>query len=400
MSKKKKKELTKPLGKDDDYIHYLYKITNKTNSKYYYGIHSLPKDLGKTLENDGYWGSGTAITKAIREEGRGNFIKEVIKIFSTRKELSDAEEAVVTIDEVRNPMCYNLIVGGDSNNCHLGWVICRPKSAIDKIVKISREEYYKNKDLYVVIGHLKYYKTGKGTPRKAKGSNGGKRKNTQKIDENDKLFSARNVYVNKNTIELKPFIGHDIPEDLYTVWFPHYFLDKNTNKFIDRDYFKELYRNTPNLQKIAKYLKTSRKNVKKLRDYYINEGLDLSEYKNLKGHTSTGGFTNKRYVNKDGKYKAIDVKDLKEYLSRGWKEGMSSLEVDRDTLINDFLLMPSYRKLSKKYKTATKKLYIAMGISEDDPVQVWNKDGKFTKTKVSKELENRLIESGWKRGRK
>ena len=79
MSKKKKQ--IKPLGKDDDYIHYLYKITNKTNSKYYYGIHSLPKDFGKTPENDGYWGSGTAITKAIREEGRGNFVKEVIKIF-------------------------------------------------------------------------------------------------------------------------------------------------------------------------------------------------------------------------------------------------------------------------------------------------------------------------------
>lgn len=396
MSKKKKQ--TKSIGNDEDYIHYLYKITNKNNSKYYHGIHSLPKDLGKTPENDGYWGSGTGIVRAIREEGRENFTKEVIRIFSTRKELSDAEESVVTIDEVRNPQCYNMIVGGDSNDCHLGWVVCRPKSAIDKVIKISREEYYKNRDLYVITGHLKYYKTGKGTPRKR--TTGDKIKNAQKVDENDRMFSARNTYVNKDTLELKTFIGHDIPEDLYTVWFPHYFLDKNTNKFIDINYFKELYRNTSNLQKIASYLKTNRKKVEKLRDYYIDEGLDLSEYEGLRGHTSTCGFTNKRYINKDGEYKTIDVKDLKEYLSSGWKEGMSSLEVDRNTLINDFLLVPSYRKLSKKYKTTTKKLYIAMGISEDDPVQVWNKNGKFTKTKVSKELENRLIADGWKRGRK
>ena len=74
--------------KDEDYIHYLYKITNKVNGKYYIGIHSFPKDKGLTPLNDGYWGSGVLIKRAIKEEGRENFKKEILKTFSTREEAS------------------------------------------------------------------------------------------------------------------------------------------------------------------------------------------------------------------------------------------------------------------------------------------------------------------------
>lgn len=144
--------------KDEDYIHYVYKITNKTTGRYYIGIHSFPKDLGYTPLTDGYWGSGSEITKDIRNLGRDNFTKEIIGIYNTREEISNEEQKLVTIEVVRSKDSYNLILGGDSKyESSMGWVICRPKEAIEKVIKITREEYYSNKELYIPIGHIKYY---------------------------------------------------------------------------------------------------------------------------------------------------------------------------------------------------------------------------------------------------
>ena len=391
MSKKKKQ--TKFIGNDGDYIHYLYKITNKSNSKYYHGIHSLPKDLGKTPENDGYWGSGTGITKAIQEEGRENFTKEVIKTFSTRKELSDAEESVVTIDEVRNPQCYNMIVGGDSNDCHLGWVVCRPKSAIDKVIKISREEYYKNKDLYIITGHLKYYKTGKGTPRKR--TVGKKRKNTQKIYENDRMFSARNMYVNKDTLELKTFIGHNIPENLYAIWFPHYFLDKTNNKFISFEYFLNMYTSLPNMSKLSKIFQTDKTNVRILRDYYIKEDPSRAPLFSIRGKTAFDKF----FVNDGVKTITINKLDLEKYLKNGWKRGKLTKLPDKSIIVNEFVEHPSIKDLSRKYKTSDKKVKDILGFTGKETYGWWSRGDQKSHTKVPKDLELILEKAGWRKVR-
>jgi hypothetical protein len=48
-------------------FYYFYKITNKINGKYYYGVHST-----NNIE-DGYMGSGVVITKAYEKYGIGNF---------------------------------------------------------------------------------------------------------------------------------------------------------------------------------------------------------------------------------------------------------------------------------------------------------------------------------------
>lgn len=89
---------------------YFYKITNKINGKFYYGIHST-NNL-----NDGYMGCGRDIIKAIKKYGKENFEKEIIEIYSTRKEASDKEKEVVTLELVENKMCYNLRCGGDNEN--------------------------------------------------------------------------------------------------------------------------------------------------------------------------------------------------------------------------------------------------------------------------------------------
>ncbi len=69
---------------------YFYKITNLTNGKFYYGIHSTNK-----LE-DGYMGSGTVIRAAIDKHGLENFEKEIIAYYETRNEASDHERLIVT----------------------------------------------------------------------------------------------------------------------------------------------------------------------------------------------------------------------------------------------------------------------------------------------------------------
>ena len=89
---------------------YFYKITNLINGKYYYGIHSTNK------LNDSYMGSGKIIKDAIEKYGRKNFIKEVIADYSTRKEASDHEKKIVTLEIIELEECYNLRTGGDNGH--------------------------------------------------------------------------------------------------------------------------------------------------------------------------------------------------------------------------------------------------------------------------------------------
>lgn len=86
--------------------HYFYKITNRINGMFYYGIHST-----NTLDDD-YMGSGTRIKAAIKKYGVENFTKEIIKFFPTLKELSDYEQQIIDESLLNDPNCYNLVKGG------------------------------------------------------------------------------------------------------------------------------------------------------------------------------------------------------------------------------------------------------------------------------------------------
>ena len=86
--------------------HYLYKITNKYNGKYYYGIHST-NDL-----NDGYMGSGKTLLKAYKKYGKESFIKEYIEFFDNRTDLLNAEHEIVNEKLITDNNCYNIIPGG------------------------------------------------------------------------------------------------------------------------------------------------------------------------------------------------------------------------------------------------------------------------------------------------
>lgn len=86
--------------------HFVYKVTNLINQKYYIGVHSTDN-----LE-DGYMGSGTAIKNAIQKYGIENFKREILEFVQTTEEKWLAEIKHVTLDVVHDEDSYNMAPGG------------------------------------------------------------------------------------------------------------------------------------------------------------------------------------------------------------------------------------------------------------------------------------------------
>jgi hypothetical protein len=88
------------------FIFTVYKITNLLNNKIYVGVH-------KTIDpNDGYYGSGDAILKAIKKYGKQNFKKEIIGCFDTKEDAYYLERQIVNEDFVKRSDTYNRCCGG------------------------------------------------------------------------------------------------------------------------------------------------------------------------------------------------------------------------------------------------------------------------------------------------
>jgi hypothetical protein len=88
----------------------IYKITNHINGKYYIGAH-------ETFNiDDGYFGSGLNIKKAIEKYGIENFTREILFIFDNRESMYEMERTLVTENLVKDKNCYNAKLGG-----HGGW---------------------------------------------------------------------------------------------------------------------------------------------------------------------------------------------------------------------------------------------------------------------------------------
>jgi hypothetical protein len=86
----------------------LYKTTNLINGKSYIGIHKT-NNL-----NDGYLGSGFAITEAIEKYGKDNFKREILEFCDSYDELLELEKIYVDKNWVKDKSNYNLKTGGQS----------------------------------------------------------------------------------------------------------------------------------------------------------------------------------------------------------------------------------------------------------------------------------------------
>ena len=126
--------------------HYFYKIVNKINNKFYYGIHST-NDL-----NDGYMGSGSRLLRDYKIYGKENFVKEIVKYFKTRKQASDYESEVVTESSVLDENCYNMKIGGDYGTT-IGTILVKDKES--KFFRVlPNDERLKNGDLIPIAKNM------------------------------------------------------------------------------------------------------------------------------------------------------------------------------------------------------------------------------------------------------
>lgn len=88
--------------------HYIYKITNLINGKFYIGKRSCNGDA----INDNYMGSGIGISKAIAKYGSNNFKKEILHYCASESDAYKKESEILTIETIKDPLCYNQKCGG------------------------------------------------------------------------------------------------------------------------------------------------------------------------------------------------------------------------------------------------------------------------------------------------
>jgi hypothetical protein len=95
------------MARKERKYHYLYKITCLKNGKYYIGMHSTD-DM-----EDGYMGGGKRIKNSVSKHGKDAHRKEILGFFENREDLINGEIRIVNEELINDPMCMNLMKGGN-----------------------------------------------------------------------------------------------------------------------------------------------------------------------------------------------------------------------------------------------------------------------------------------------
>ena len=66
--------------------------------------------------NDGYIGSGKHLKRAIQKYGKENFKFEILYFLPSKEEMFEVERNIVNEDFVKDPLTYNLKIGGSGGN--------------------------------------------------------------------------------------------------------------------------------------------------------------------------------------------------------------------------------------------------------------------------------------------
>jgi hypothetical protein len=114
--------------------HYLYKIINRENGKFYIGVHSCKGDYYDSK----YWGSGCFNKDAKKNPDK--YLRVLICQAESRKEVLELEALFVTQELVDDPMCYNLQTGGLGGTIH-----CAETKAKMSAVKLNMSDETKAK---------------------------------------------------------------------------------------------------------------------------------------------------------------------------------------------------------------------------------------------------------------
>lgn len=303
--------------------HYLYKITNLRNNKYYIGIHST-NDL-----NDEYMGSGVLIKKAIEKYGVDCFKKDIIQFVDSREDLIQLEKNIVNESIVNDEMSYNMVLGGSNFlNTTIGMITVRDSNGntfnvkvddqrrisgeLVPILKGTRNVIDKNGNSYNVSIDDPRIKTGElFSPSKGMVTVIDKDGNFHYVSTDDERYISGELkfkcpnpegrkhwkWVIKNG-ECKSIHENELDEYLQDGW-----IIGNIHK---------------GLKCITKNGINKRVKPNEL-DKYLQDGWSLGtsqKYSTISA--SKGG----RYVHKNGKCKLIRPYQLNDFLNNGWELGM------------------------------------------------------------------------------
>jgi len=92
--------------------HYIYRIANKIDGKFYIGARSFNGDIYE----DNYMGSGTHLKHAQKKYGIEFFKKDILCVCESRKQLYEYERLLVPQELVDDENCYNLKIGGEGGS--------------------------------------------------------------------------------------------------------------------------------------------------------------------------------------------------------------------------------------------------------------------------------------------
>ena len=119
---------------------YIYKVTNKINSKIYIG-----QKKSSTFLNEEYLGSGSLIRGAIIKYGKENFSCELLKECCSQFELDMYEEHFIKkYNSTSREIGYNTSLGGRMND-KISKIIFRKDPEAIELRELNRRENLKNK---------------------------------------------------------------------------------------------------------------------------------------------------------------------------------------------------------------------------------------------------------------
>lgn len=195
----------------------IYKITNKSNGRFYIGSH-------KTRQlDDNYMGSGTYIKKAINKYGVENFEKEILYVFDNQESMYEKEAEIVNERFISEENTYNLNVGGFGGWNYVNDMKLNNRNHEHTPQKISAtlKKYYESSERREFLSNTikKSYNDGTRTAtsgpehmremsKKAQTTEAiEKRNNTRKlikfqVGERNSQFGSRWIY-NTKTLEIK-----------------------------------------------------------------------------------------------------------------------------------------------------------------------------------------------------
>lgn len=101
--------------------HIVYLTRNLINDKIYVGIHSTWN------LNDGYFGSGKTVQKALKRYGVENFERIILHFGLSRDHISEIEKQIVNVSFISRNDTYNIRLGGDNENK------LNPKSVLKRV---------------------------------------------------------------------------------------------------------------------------------------------------------------------------------------------------------------------------------------------------------------------------